>query len=138
MKSNLPAWKFEVNSPLFYGTLLVPIAIVAIGINFVVNPAGASIGFGIPIYDPAAFPYLRTKGVRDIFSGLVMLPFLFRGNRHTVATILAISILIPAGDGLIVLRHLGFAPQIFIHWGTALYMVIVAALLLRRPSTSQA
>jgi hypothetical protein len=38
----------------------------------------------------------------------------------------------PIGDGLVILSHLGFAPPIFIHWGTALYMAIVAASLLRR------
>jgi hypothetical protein len=44
----------------------------------------------------------------------------------------AIAIFIPFGDGLVILSHLGFAPPIYIHWGTALYMTIVAAFLLRR------
>jgi hypothetical protein len=33
----------------------------------------------------------------------------------------------------VILNDLGFAPPIFIHWGTALYMAIVAAFLLRKP-----
>jgi hypothetical protein len=70
--------------------------------------------------------------IRDIFAGLVILLFLFRGDRRSTATIFAISILVPFGDGLVILRHLGFAPPIYIHWGTALYMMIVAAFLLRR------
>jgi len=41
----------------------------------------------------------------------------------------------PFGDGLVILRHLGFAPPIYIHWGTALYMTIVAVFLLRKPTT---
>jgi len=43
-------------------------------------------------HDPAAFPFMWTKGIRDIFSGLVILPFLLRGDRRTTATIFAIFI----------------------------------------------
>jgi hypothetical protein len=66
-----------MNSPLFWFTLVVPAAIVGLGINFIFNPVGASTGFGIPIHDPA----------------------------------------------------------IYMHWGTGLYMAIVAAFLLRNKST---
>lgn len=117
------------NSPLFWCALVVPAAIIAIGINFILNPVGASTAYGIPIHDPAAFPFMWTKGIRDIFSGLVILPFLLRGDRRATATLYAIAIFIPFSDGLVILAHLGFAPPIYIHWGTALYMTIVAALL---------
>ena len=117
---------------LFWCTLVIPVAIIPLGINFLLNPVGASTAFGIPIHDPAAFPFMWTKGIRDIFSGVVMLPFLFRGDRRSIATIFAISIIVPFGDGLVILQHLGFAPPIYIHWGTALYMTVVAAFLLRK------
>jgi hypothetical protein len=117
---------------LFWCTLVVPVAIIAIGINFVFNPIGASIGYGIPNHDPSAFPYMWIKGIRDIFAGLAVLPFLLRGDRRTTATLFAISIFVPFGDGLVILKHLGFAPPIYIHWGTALYMAIVAYFLLRK------
>ena len=120
------------NSPLFWCTLVIPVGIIAIGINFILNPVGASTAFGIPIHDPAAFPFMWVKGIRDIFSGLVILAFLLRGDRRTTATLYAIAIFIPFSDGLVILAHLGFAPPIFIHWGTALYMITVAAFLLRR------
>ena len=111
------------NSLLFWCTLVVPAAIIGIGINFILNPVGASTGYGIPIHDPAAFPFMWIKGIRDIFAGLVILPFLFRKDRRTAATLFAISIFVPFCDGLVILRHLGFAPPIYIHWGTALYMM---------------
>jgi uncharacterized protein DUF4267 len=125
------------NSLLFWCTSVVPAAIIAIGINFILNPVGASTGFGIPIHDPAAFPFMWIKGIRDIFAGLVILPFLWKGDRRTTATLFAISLVVPLGDGLVILRHLGFAPPIYIHWGTALYMTGVAAFLLRRRNTSE-
>lgn len=118
-------------SLLFWLALLVPLAIIPLGINFLVNPVGASAAFGVPITDPSAFPFLYTKGIRDIFSGLVMLPFFMRGDRRTVASIFATATLIPIGDGLVVLNRLGFVLAILIHWGTALYMMIIALILLR-------
>jgi Domain of unknown function (DUF4267) len=119
-------------SLLFWCTLVVPAAIIAVGINFILNPVGASTGYGIPIHDPAAFPFMWIKGIRDVVTGVIVLMFLFRGDRRTTATIFALATLIPLGDGVVILRHLGFAPPIFIHWGTALYMMIVSAFLLRR------
>ena len=122
----------KMNSPLFWFTFLIPAAIIGLGINFILNPVGASAGYGIPIHDPAAFPFLWVKGIRDIFSGVVVLTFLFRGDRRTTAILFALAIFIPVGDGLVILSHLGFAPPIFIHGGTALYMMVVATFLLRR------
>jgi hypothetical protein len=123
------------NSPLFWLTLLVPVGIIAIGINFILNPVGASTANGIPIHDPTAFPFMWIKGIRDIFSGLVILAFLLRGDRRTTATLYALAIFIPLSDGVVILAHLGFAPPIFIHWGTALYMAVVAAFLLRKTNS---
>jgi hypothetical protein len=114
------------NSPLFWFTLVIPVAIIGLGINFILNPVGASTGYRVPIHDPAAFPYMWVKGIRDIFSGLVVLSFLLSGDRRTTAILFALATFIPIGDGLVILSHLGFVPPIFIHWGTALYMIIVA------------
>jgi hypothetical protein len=130
-KTDLDDSTLRMNSPLFWCTLVLPVAIIGLGINFLLNPVGASTAFGIPIHDPAAFPFMWTKGIRDIFSGLVILPFLLRGDRRTTAALVAIAVFIPIGDGLIILKHLGFAPPIYIHWGTALYMMIVDVFLLR-------
>ena len=132
--TNFDSSTLRRNSPLFWWTLLIPAAIIGIGINFILNPVGASTAYGIPIHDPAAFPFMWAKGIRDIFSGLVVLWFLWRGDRRTTAILFAIAIFIPFCDGLVILRHLGFAPPIYIHWGTALYMTIVATFLLRRNS----
>ncbi|KAH7419593.1 hypothetical protein BKA64DRAFT_21373 [Cadophora sp. MPI-SDFR-AT-0126] len=119
------------NSPLFWVALAIPVAIIGIGVNFILNPVGASTGFGIPIYDPASFPFMWIKGIRDIFSGLVVLWSFWRGDRQIIAALFAMATLIPIGDGFIILSHLGFALPIFIHWGTALYMGVVTRLLFR-------
>src|ERR1700722_12365255 len=122
--TSLDSSTLKKNSPLFWFTLVISVGIIGIGIDFILNPVGASTGFGIPIHDPAAFPFMWIKGIRDIFSGLVVLTFLFKGDRRTTAMLCALAFFIPVGDGLVILSHLGFAPPIFIHWGTALYMMI--------------
>jgi hypothetical protein len=82
----------KMNSPLFWFTFLIPAAIIGLGINFILNPVGASAGYGIPIHDPSAFPFLWVKGIRDIFSGVVVLTFLFRGDRRTIAILYSLAV----------------------------------------------
>ena len=128
-------FELRKNSALFWFTLVIPIGIIGVGINFLLNPVGASAAYGVPIHDLAAFPCMWIKGIRDICSGLVMLPFLFSGNRRVTAILFAISIFIPFGDGLVIIANSGLAAPLFIHWGTAFYMAIVAAFLLCRKAT---
>ena len=97
------------NTALFWFTLAIPIGIIGIGINFIFNPVGASTGYGIPITDPSSFPYMWIKGIRDIFSGLVMLPFLLRGDRKVTAILFAIATFIPFCDGFVIIANSGFA-----------------------------
>lgn len=121
----------RMKSPLFWFTFLIPAAIILLGINFLLNPVGASAGYGIPITDPSVFPFMWVKGIRDIFAGVAVLTLLFRGDRRTTGIIYAIACFIAIGDGVVILADRGFAPPIFMHWGTALYMMVVAAVLLR-------
>lgn len=132
MKSD--TYELRKNSALFWFTLVIPIGIIGIGINFILNPVGASAAYGVPINDPAAFPFMWIKGIRDIFSGLVILPFLFNGNRRVTAILFAIAIFVPFCDGLVIIGNSGFAAPLFIHWGTMIYMLIVAAFLRRNRS----
>lgn len=127
----LDSSELRKNSALFWFTLAIPIGIIGIGINFIFNSIGASSGYGIPIHDPNSFPFMWIKGIRDIFSGLVILPFLFSGNRKVTALLFAISTFVPFCDGLVIISHLGFAPPLLIHWGTAFYMMVVSYFLLR-------
>jgi len=124
-------------SALFWFTLIIPVGIIGVGINFILNPVGASAAYGIAINDPSSFPFMWIKGIRDIFSGFVMLPFLLNGNRKVTAILFAISIFVPVCDGLVIIAHSGLAAPLLIHWGTALYMIIVAAFLLREKRASE-
>ena len=86
--STLDSSTLRRNSLLFWCTLVIPVGIIGIGINFILNPVGASTAFGIPIHDPAAFPFMWVKGIRDIFSGLVVRSSLQRKDRRTTGILL--------------------------------------------------
>ena len=126
-----PQRKLPKSSPLFYATLLLVVGIIVIGINFIFNPIGAGVGFGIASQSPDAIPYMAAKGVRDIFSGLVLLAFLIVGDRRSIGIVVATAAFIPVCDGLIILSRLGIALPLLIHWGTALSMIVIAFLLFR-------
>lgn len=129
MKSD--RYELRKNAALFWLALVIPVGIIGIGINFIFNPVGAAAAYGVPINDPVAFPFMWIKGIRDIFAGLVILPFLWKGNRNVTAILFAIAIFVPFCDGLVIIGNSGFAAPLLIHWGTAIYMAIVAAFLLR-------
>jgi hypothetical protein len=57
MKTDFDSSTTRKNSLLFWCTLVMPVAIIGLGINFILNPVGASTAYGIPIHDPTAFLY---------------------------------------------------------------------------------
>jgi hypothetical protein len=69
----LASSSLKSSSPLFWFTLVIPVVIIGIGVNFIFNPIRASIRYGIPIHDPAIFLFMWIKGIRNIFLGVVIL-----------------------------------------------------------------
>jgi hypothetical protein len=63
LKTDFDSSILRKNSLLFWCTLVIPVAIIGLGINFILNPVGASTAYGIPIHDPAAFPFMWIKGI---------------------------------------------------------------------------
>src|SRR6266403_3434550 len=50
------------NSVLFWCTLVVPAGIIALGINFILNPVGVSTGYGIPNPRPRRLSFYVDHG----------------------------------------------------------------------------
>ena len=119
-------------SLLFWLSLVVAIGIIFIGARFLIVPLAGADGFGVPLIGGQCVAFAYAKGVRDIFAGLVLFPFLFTGRRRAVAWIMLFATIIPVVDGLIVLRFSGFQPRFLsIHWGTALLIALLAFFLFR-------
>lgn len=113
--------------------VIVALGIIFIGIREFFYPGVAAAGFGVPLLDPRDGDLLAIKGARDVTSGILVLALLALGQRRALAYAMAILTLIPIFDGLIVLKHAGwtFTPFILIHWGTALFMLLIVDLLRR-------
>jgi hypothetical protein len=110
---------------------LVAVGITVIGIREVFQPAIAAEQFGVPLTHQSDADFLAIKGARDVASGVVVFALLALHNRESLIYAIAALTLIPIFDGLIVFRHAAwsFVPQILIHWGTAVFMLVIVALL---------
>ena len=109
--------------------LLVALAIITIGSQYIASPLTATRSFGLPLPENAANIawWLRLKGVRDIVSGLTVLAFMMWGAPSAVGLILLVEAIIPVGDMLIILAAKGSAKSAFgMHGVTAAIMVLAA------------
>jgi uncharacterized membrane protein len=109
--------------------LLVALAIIAIGIQYVARPRTATRSFGLPLPEEGAnvASWLRLKGVRDIASGLAVLAFMTWGAPRGVGLILLVEAIIPVGDMLVILAARGSTKSAFgMHGLTAAFMVLAA------------
>jgi hypothetical protein len=109
--------------------LLLALAIIAIGAQYLVSPTTATRSFGLPLPEFGANTvwWLRLKGIRDIASGLTVLAFMAWGVPRGVGIILLVEASIPVGDMLVVLAAKGSPRSAFgIHGLTAAIMVLAA------------
>jgi hypothetical protein len=115
---------------------LLGAGIIVIGGRFLVAPRVAAAGYGIATEQggPASDPYLATKGVRDIASGVAVFVLLAAGKPHALGRYMAAASIIPIGDAIIVLRGNGPKATVYgVHGTTAAVMLGTAALLLSGP-----
>ncbi len=109
--------------------MLVAVAIIAIGVNYLANPRAATQSFGLPLPEegPNITWWLRLKGVRDIVAGLVVLALMVWGGPRMVGIALLIEAIIPAGDMSLILAAKGSTKTAFgIHGLTAALMILTA------------
>jgi hypothetical protein len=110
--------------------LLLALAIIAIGLLYVVRPLTVMRSFGLPLPGDAAQIawWLRLKGVRDIAAGLVVLVFMMRGAPGAVGIVLLVEAIIPLGDMLVILAAKGSTKSALgMHGLTAAIMLLTAA-----------
>lgn len=81
--------------------------LVFIGARFLVAPDAGAVGFGLPPSTDGWYALHYTKGIRDVFSGLVIGTFAVAGWHKPLAAVLALGAMIPAVDFTIVLTTPG-------------------------------
>ena len=115
---------------------LLGAGIIVIGARFLVVPRVAAAQYGIATQKEggASDPYLATKGVRDIASGVVVFALLAAGKPHALGRFLGAYSITPIGDAINVLRNNGPKATAYgVHGTTAAVMLGTAALLLSGP-----
>jgi hypothetical protein len=120
---------------LGYGlSWVICLGIIVVGARFLLAPRPSAAGYGVDVGPDAgrARAYLAVKAVRDIGSGLVAFVLIVAASRQALGLFMLAAAIIPIGDALVVLRFNG--PRILayaMHGGTAVVMLVIAALLLR-------
>lgn len=118
--------------PLAMAALLA-LAIIAIGLQYLLTPLTAARGFGLPFPEggPTIPWWLRLKGVRDITSGLVVLAMMMWSTPREVGIILLVETFIALGDMSVILAAKGSTKAALgMHGVTAAVMVATAAALI--------
>jgi Domain of unknown function (DUF4267) len=85
--------------------IIACVAIIALGIRFLLAPRQATLGFGAAADSPRALTEI--KGVRDITSGVVPLVVWAAAGRTTLGWVLVAAAITPTADALIVLTNGG-------------------------------
>ncbi|HWK08014.1 MAG TPA: DUF4267 domain-containing protein [Puia sp.] len=130
---NGKAWGFRSLS--WWLTLLPAAGIIFVGIRFMIAPTIGADGFGIPFSNADDTVFGKIKGIRDAFSGLVLLPLLWMGMRKATAWVFTAAIIVPFTDCMLVIATNGSGDwsHWLIHGGTALYMAFTSILLFKSP-----
>ncbi|WP_259067067.1 DUF4267 domain-containing protein [Mucilaginibacter sp. X4EP1] len=133
MKTKHQTQQWGIRSVSFWMTLLIALGIIFVGARFIINPNAGASDFGIPFSNAYDLPFGRIKGIRDIFSGIALLPLLLLRMRSATAWVFTSAIIVPATDFLIVLSTNGPADiaHLLIHGLTVVYMAITSFLLFK-------
>jgi len=113
---------------------LLALAIIAMGLRYLLDPSPAAAGFGIPGAGGNTVPdraWLAVKAARDIAIGIAFAALLIDGAHRQLGYLMLAAATVPIADGTIVLRSGGPRATAFgVHWATAVVMLIAAALLI--------
>lgn len=82
---------------------LLGLGMIFLGVRFFLSPVVATAGFGIHFNANGDYSFHYIKGIRDIFSGIVLCAFVLLKERRALGVALLAGTLIPVNDLLIVL-----------------------------------
>jgi hypothetical protein len=110
----------------FWICLLTGLGLIFIGVRFFLVPVNAEHAFGIQVNTGGNFAFHYIKGIRDIFSGLVLTALLLARQYRALGMLSVCAVIIPATDMSIVASQTTFqTAALYPH----LSAVIIAVLL---------
>lgn len=120
-------------TPLTLLSLIGGLGLVFIGGRFLLAPELAELGFGIRFAESGDYAFHTIKGIRDLFSGLVIALLALTNQRKALGFTLLLGALIPLTDGLLVFaRPEATLTAELTHWLTAGFCAAIGFLLLVR------
>lgn len=136
MKTTTAPQNWGIKSVSFWIVLTIATGIIFIGIRFIIHPQAGALGYGLPFTSPDDTAYGKIKGIRDIFSGLTLLPLLLLRMRKAVAWVFTTAIVVPAFDFFLILSYNGSndLTHLLIHGITVLVMAVASILLFKNYS----
>jgi hypothetical protein len=104
-----------------------------IAVLFAASPALGAAVFGIPATEEGGLVYVRALALRDGALGLYLLGLLRFSTRRAVGIVLAATVVIPAGDLLLILEQEGLSSpgHLLLHGVSGASCAMVAFWLLR-------
>ena len=84
-------------------SFLTGLGMIFIGARFLLSPEVAEAGYGIHFNEQGDYSFHYIKGIRDIFSGLLICVFVVMNERRALGVTLLAGTMIPLTDMLIVL-----------------------------------
>jgi hypothetical protein len=82
---------------------LLGLAMIFLGGRFFLSPEGATAAFGIHFDANGDYSFHHIKGIRDIFSGILLCALVFMKERRALGVMLLTATIIPVSDMLVVL-----------------------------------
>jgi hypothetical protein len=118
---------------------LTGLGMVFIGTRFLLAPEVAEAGYGIHFNDQGDYSFHYIKGIRDVFSGLVICLLVLTKQTKALGITLAVGTIIPLADMLIVLSkdYNGIA-QAIPHISAIIVCAAVGAILLTSKTSNKA
>jgi hypothetical protein len=83
--------------------VITGLGMIFLGARFFYAPEAATAAFGIHLNGSGDYSFHYTKGIRDIFSGLLLCAFVLMNQRKALGVTLLAGTIIPVVDMLIVL-----------------------------------
>ncbi len=125
------------DEPAFGAVMALAAVFVALGILFLAAPRLGAAIFGVPAPEGEALVYLPVIGLRDLAFGLYLAALALTAGRRAVGIVLAITVLIPLGDMILLGLTRGLAPQLALHALSGLAVGGVALWLLAGATTTR-
>jgi hypothetical protein len=80
------------------------LGMIFLGARFFLSPEAATAGFGIHFNADGDYSFHHIKGIRDIFSGVLLCALVLMNERRALGVTLFAATMIPVSDMLIVLN----------------------------------